>query len=77
MLTLCSECHNHYDDESQTEECFGPGRVAGTRNGIQSSHKNLRSTTAITAHVEDTRAARGLEPLDGTVEGRVRARTAP
>lgn len=57
MLVLCEECRNHYDDESQSEECKGIGVTAGVREGVASSHENLRNSTAITSHVENTRAS--------------------
>lgn len=59
MFTLCDNCRNHYDDESQSPICQGIG-VAETSysEGWASSHRRTRQTSAIGDHVANTRATR-------------------
>lgn len=50
MLTLCPECHNHYDDSSQSPECAGIGRTVANVTGAGSAHRVI-GTPPIIEHI--------------------------
>jgi hypothetical protein len=40
MFVLCDRCHQHYEDQSQSKKCSGPGKVSQDVS-IYTSHKYI------------------------------------
>lgn len=55
MLVLCDNCHNHYEDSSQTSTC----------NGVQGSSHAIVAPSALEIHVASTTVAQ----REGTLRG--------
>ena len=65
MYVLCGNCHNHYDDTSQSDECAG-FQIMSRPTSAGSAHAQLLPTP-IAEHVHQTRMARAAAALGGDI----------